>query len=103
MPNFRPFLIAEIRKIDLETLFFRILKIHHRNLDLWVRIQFVPKKNFPGDNRFYRGQFLNLVTWQHFWLCKYQAHQLSLKWHIFQWKLRITGTQSPLPDGFFIS
>ena len=45
------FVIAEIHKIDLEALFYRISKIPTvKNLDLWLRIQFV-KKNFSQGIR----------------------------------------------------
>ena len=57
------FLIAEIYKIDLEAFVLQNFKNPHgKNFDIWVRIQFVQKKISLGDNRFYRGRFLDFVT-----------------------------------------
>ena len=55
---FAIFLIAEIQKIDLEALFFRVLKILTvKNLDLWVRIQFVKKRFAQGTTDFTEADF----------------------------------------------
>ena len=54
------FLIAEIYKIDLEALFFGILKQqtpHGKDLDLWVKIQFVQKQLSGGEQILQRSVF----------------------------------------------
>ena len=55
--TFAIFVIAEIRKIDLEALFFRIKNPHCKYIDLWVRIQIVQKTFSLGIADFTEASF----------------------------------------------
>ena len=81
MPNSRHFGDCRIQKIDLGILFLRIKKIPHgKNLDVYARNQSV-KKSFLGENRFYRGQFLNFGHMTTF------SAMLLLKRYVKMWYL----------------
>ena len=59
---FSIFMIAEIHKIDLEAICFKILKIPLVKFQIFGQKSLCLKKSFLRDNRFYGGQSLNLVT-----------------------------------------
>ena len=50
-------MIAEIHKIDLEALFQNFKNPHGKNLDLWVRIQFVEKYFSQGITHFTEANY----------------------------------------------
>ena len=68
------FITAEIHKIDLEALFFRILKI------LMVKIQ----KGSWGITDFTEANFSNLVTWEHFSTMQVTGWHRSDAWQLLE-------------------
>ena len=59
MCNFLDFMKSEVNEIDLEALFFRILKMSV--------VKMCSAKTTAWQNRFYRDQLLNFIKNQHFW------------------------------------